>query len=163
MRVSEQTFANVTALPGDIKTGTKKTLWLYPEAPETASEDARYFLKFKLSDLDKTTKENIQYEPGDNLTFKMTVYYLTGAGGIEASDIIDGNKNYALKAVNYISSAGTARYRYTSNGTVLSSDVGAGRSFFHVKALWRPQEPFRGHSSSRSHRKDLTASAMKEH
>ena len=56
---------------------TEKILWLYPEAPSEDTADYRYFLKFKLSDLDNTTKDDIQYHPGQNLKFDMTVYYLT--------------------------------------------------------------------------------------
>lgn len=41
---------------GEKNLKTEKILWLYPEAPSENTADYRYFLKFKLSDLDNTTK-----------------------------------------------------------------------------------------------------------
>lgn len=120
----------------------KKLLWLYPEAPGTTAEDYRYFLKFKLSDLDNTTGTDIQYHPGDQLKFEMTVYYLTGEGGIESTEYLTEG-DYAIKYVNFIKKTalyGTtekvdaAKYLFTSKTTTSSTSIGAGRSFYKLKA-----------------------------
>lgn len=120
---------------------TEKILWLYPEAPSEDTADYRYFLKFKLSDLDNTTKDDIQYHPGQNLKFDMTVYYLTGEGGLTTDYLTDDC--YALKYVSEINATklyGTdkkydaAKYLYTTNRTVATTNTGAGRSFYRLKA-----------------------------
>lgn len=126
---------------GVIQRNKQKVLWLYPEAPTTGSKDYRYYLKFKLSDLDKTTEKDIQYKPGNKLKFEMTVYYLTGEGGIESSEY-ESPDYYAIKSVRSITDKNlygtgkkidTANYLYTSNTTSGYTETGAGRSLFKLK------------------------------
>lgn len=134
------------ALTGQIQKvdKNKKTLWLYPEAPSSGSGDYRYYLRFKLSDLDSTERDDLQYHTNDRLSFHMTVYYLTGDGGVGDSEYYS-EKDYALKFVNYISEPdlyGTntrvsmARYRYTSHSSIADTSAGAGRSLYKVKASY---------------------------
>lgn len=120
----------------------EKILWLYPEAPSDNTTDYRYFLKFKLSDLDNTTKKKIQYQPGQKLKFEMTVYYLTGEGGLQSTDYLTDDY-YAVKYVNSInakrlygtdSKYDTAKYLFTTNTTAATTETGAGRSFYKLKA-----------------------------
>lgn len=121
-------------------TKTPKTLWLYPIAPAKNTEDYRYYLQFKLSDLDDSQESNIQYQVGDELTFSMKVYYLTGESGLQGTGGYS-NEYYALKFVNAIQqknlygtsyAVNTARYRYTFGGTIEDTYDGAGRSFYHM-------------------------------
>ena len=71
----------------------------------------------------------------------MTVYYLTGEGGLTTDYLTDDC--YALKYVSEINATklyGTdkkydaAKYLYTTNRTVATTNTGAGRSFYRLKA-----------------------------
>lgn len=129
-------------------TSKTKTLWLYPEAPGSSATDYRYYLKFKMSDVDQTTGDDLQYSAGANLTYELTVYYLTGAGGIQSTDYMSSDF-YALKSVKAISnvsnlygsdrSVDQASYRFTTNTTISDSFSGAGRSFYSMKAALKTE------------------------
>ncbi|MCD8098254.1 MAG: hypothetical protein LUE31_09575, partial [Lachnospiraceae bacterium] len=131
---------------GDILDGTKKELWLYPVAPSSGASDYRYYLKFKITDLDSASDSTLQYEIGDLLTFHLEVYYLTGDGGFsDTGDTVKTSEYYAVKYVNAIENAslyGTTtryyseRYLYTSSRTVNRTYAGAGRSLFYVGASY---------------------------
>ncbi len=129
---------------GDVDDTTVKELWLYPVAPTSSDGDYRYYLQFKLSDLDDSQDSTLQYGTGDVISFEMEVYYLTGENAnedVESDTGYDQTNLYALKYVNAIqenalygttTKATAAAYLWTSSGTVNTSYTGAGRSLYQV-------------------------------
>ena len=127
------------------KTGQKKSIWLAPEMPSDTADDYRYYARFKLSDLDQSDTTDLQYEAGDTLKFRITVYYATGSSGNEGVNYsTDGGTRFVVKYLNkytqeHLAGASDNTYAYSflvPSGSIVSQGTGAGRSLFDAKSTY---------------------------
>jgi hypothetical protein len=141
---TQQKYINKRKSDGKEDTDTPMELWVSPTAPgdkNSAQTDYRYYLDFKLNDLDE---KSLQFNTRDEIYFELEVYYVTGESvQMSTRDDMTGDV-YALRKVAKTSAANPlyadstgeivyfGEYLYT-DGTYYGASESAGGSMLQIK------------------------------